>query len=226
MSALPNIHKTIVNSGIECEDDDVICILDGDDKLLHPYALDIVNGYYQDHHNCLLTFGQYISSAGRLGHCRSYSEWEFRQLRKTDSRASHLKTFKWKLYHEFLANDPDLRSYKDSQGHYYTMSYDVAIMLPLMELAGFANIQFIKHPIYWYRIHDRNDKAVNSVLQKQIDFDIRAKPKFKQAFLSPPGPKPRIYYALRRIYWRIKEILLSAKQVDKREKERVSIRIK
>jgi glycosyltransferase involved in cell wall biosynthesis len=224
--ALQNIYNAIVNSGIEYTGDDVICILDGDDKFLHPFALEIVQNYFRESPSCLLTFGQFITSFGRLGHCRPYSEWEFQQLRKTDYRASHLKAFKWTLYQEFLNQDRDLNSYKDSHGNFFSMTYDLALMLPLMEIAGFGNIRFNKHPIYWYRKYNRNDSTENGPLQKQIDLLVRSKPKFKQAFSSPPGSKPRIYYALRRIYWRIKEILLSAKQVDKRAKERVSISIK
>jgi glycosyltransferase involved in cell wall biosynthesis len=215
MFTLQNTYNAIVNTGIDYADDDVICILDGDDKFLHPYALEIVQNCFQEYPNCLLTFGQYISSFGRLGHCRPYSEWEFQQLRKTDYRASHLKAFKWILYREFLNQDRDLNSYKDSHDVFFPMTSDIALMLPLMEIAGYGNICFNKHPIYWYRKYNRNDSTENEPLQKKIDLSIRAKPKFKQAFSSPPGPKPRIYYALRDIYWRIKEILLSIKRVDK-----------
>ena len=216
MFTLQNNYNAIVNIGIDYADDDVICILDGDDKFLHPYTLEIVHSCFQEYPNCLLTFGQYISSFGRLGHCRPYSEWEFQQLRRTDYRASHLKAFKWKLYREFLNQDRDLNSYKDSKGNFYPAISDVALMLPLMEIAGYGNIRFIKHPIYWYRKYDGNTLIDNKPLQKEIDLSIRSKPKFKQAFSSPPGSKPRIYYAIRRIYWLIKEILISAKHADKR----------
>jgi hypothetical protein len=50
---------------------------------------------------------------------------------------------------------------------------------------------------------------VNKALQKQIDLSIRAEPKFKQAFSSPPTSLPKVFYKLRGIYWRVKEIFLS-----------------
>jgi hypothetical protein len=39
-------------------DDDIICLLDGDDKLIVDSALDTIDSLYND--NTLLTYGQYI----------------------------------------------------------------------------------------------------------------------------------------------------------------------
>ena len=39
------------------------------------------------------------------------------------------------------------------------MTYDVCIMLPLMEMAGLNNIYFNNIPIYFYRLHSNNDHA-------------------------------------------------------------------
>jgi glycosyltransferase involved in cell wall biosynthesis len=168
VSALHNIYNAIVDHSMEFQDNDVICLLDGDDKLLHPFALDIVKELYEIHPQTLLTYGQHMNSRGRLGQCQPLAEWEFYSLRTRNFKASHLKTFKWKLYREFLDRDPDLNSYKDKNGNFYTMASDVAIMFPLMEIAGFERVAYNKHPIYWYRLYDGNDSALNR--QQQWDF--------------------------------------------------------
>jgi glycosyltransferase involved in cell wall biosynthesis len=191
-----------MKSGIVYTDEDILCILDGDDKFLHPYALSIVNDIYTAHPNCLLTYGQYITSRGRLGHCREYTEEEFYNLRKQDFRASHLKTFKWKLYREFLNQDPSLLSYKNFSGDFFAISYDAAIMIPLMEIAGYSSIQFNKHPIYWYRLYDRNDHVINREKQLEIEHEINTKKGFKPVFqtIRPHSLRKKFYFKLKRLF--------------------------
>lgn len=202
VTALPNLYNAIMNSGITYDDDDVLCILDGDDKFLHPYALSIVNEIYAAYPNCLLTYGQYITSLGRLGHCKEYTEEEFSKLRKQDFRASHLKTFKWKLYREFLNQDPSLSAYKNSSGNFYTMSSDAAIMIPLMEIAGYNNIRFNKHPVYWYRLHERNDHVIDREKQLEIQHEINAKGGVKTVFQATESHsfRKRVYFGMRRLF--------------------------
>ena len=115
---LANTYYAIVQSGIEYDDDDILCILDGDDRLLEPRSLEIVAEIYSQNPNCLMTYGQYIRSSGKLGHCKPYTQHEFYALRQKSFRTSHLRTFKWRVYKEFLRQDPDLLSYKDQNGSF------------------------------------------------------------------------------------------------------------
>ena len=71
---------------------------------------------------------------------------------------------------------------KDKDDKYYTICYDIAIMTPLMEIAGFDKVGFNPIPIYVYRLHPQNDHVVNGRLQKQIEIEIFAKESFKQIF--------------------------------------------
>jgi len=205
VTALPNIHNAITKSGLVYSDEDVLCILDGDDKFLHPYALSIVDEIYSVHPDCLLTYGQYLTSRGKLGHCREYTEEEFHSLRKQTFRASHLKTFKWKLYREYLNQDPSLSAYKDSYGNFYTMCSDPAIMIPLMEIAGYHHVHFNKHPIYWYRLYEKNDHVFNRELQVEIEHEINAKRGFRTIFQSEKSSslRKRSYFALKRIFLKL-----------------------
>lgn len=178
ITALPNIHYGIVDSNLN--DEDIICLLDGDDFLIRPDVLDILNRLYQD--NTLLTYGQYIWPNGQPGHCIPYTEETFAKLRSGGYWASHMRTFKYKLYKEMMNQDPELSCYKDKNGDFYTITYDVAIMTPLMEIAGFNKIKFNPEPVYYYRIHQQNDHFVDPNLQKSVADEIFAKSKFNCAF--------------------------------------------
>ncbi len=180
ITALPNIHFGIVESNLN--DDDIICILDGDDFLIRPDALDIINNLYQD--ETLLTYGQYIWPNGQLGHCMPYTKETFSKLRTGGYWASHLRTFKYKLYKELINQDPNLGCYKDKNGEFYTITYDVAIMTPLMEIAGFDRIKFNPEPVYFYRVHQQNDHFVDPNLQKSVADEIFAKTPFKLSEFS------------------------------------------
>ena len=175
LTALPNIHNGIVESNLQ--DNDVICILDGDDFLIRPDAIDILDGLYQD--STLLTYGQYVWPNMQAGHCKPYTREEFLKLRQGGYWASHIRTFKYKLYKELLNQDPELSCYKNNNGEFYTITYDVAIMTPLMEIAGFDRVKFNPIPVYYYRIHQQNDHNVDPNLQKLVADEIFAKNKFK-----------------------------------------------
>jgi len=176
LTALPNIHYGIVESNLN--DDDIICIVDGDDFLFRNDAIDIIDRLYQD--DTLLTYGQYVWPNGQPGHCKSYSEIEFQNLRKGGYWASHMRTFRYKIYKELMIQDPELNCYKDSSGKFFTITADVATTTPLMEIAGFKRIKFNPEPIYYYRIHPNNDHYIDPVLQKSVADDIFAKEKFSE----------------------------------------------
>lgn len=176
-TALPNIHEAIMGAGLD--DEDIICILDGDDKLARQDACSMTNDIY-NHYDPLLVYGQYISSEGWMGHCAPYNRLAFSILRRGQYLASSLRTFKYKLYKEIIRQDPELKCYKDRNGQMYKMTYDVAIMTPMMEIAGFDKVVFNPEPIYYYRIHPNNDFAINGKLQSSISSEIANKPKFQQ----------------------------------------------
>ncbi len=179
LTALENIHNNIIYSDLQAED--IICLLDGDDFLIVPNVLDTLNVLYEPS-NTLLSYGQYMYPNSIIGHCKAYTRASFELLRHGGYWASHLRTFKYKLYKEMIHQDNTLSCLKDTKGEFYKSCYDVAIMTPLMEIAGFDNIIFNPKPVYYYRIHENNDHFVNAELQKNIEIEIFSKPKFKQIF--------------------------------------------
>jgi hypothetical protein len=130
-----------------------------------------------------MSFGQYVWPNGQIGHCKPYTEKEFDELRKGGYWASHMRTFRYKLYLELLKQDPALSCYRDSNNNFYTMSCDVAMTTPLMEIAGFEKVAFNPTPIYFYRIHSNNDHFVNQNYQKKAADEIFAKIPFVKTVL-------------------------------------------
>ncbi|WP_346318541.1 glycosyltransferase family 2 protein [Chitinophaga sp. YIM B06452] len=180
MGPTENVYRHLM--GLPIKDEDIIVLLDGDDYLLGKYALQIVNAKYND--GALLTYGQYINNYGQIGHCSPYTREEFRDLRKAPWKASHLKSFKYKLFKEFIKQDPDGVNLKFNDGQFYMAASDQSIMIPLMEIAGFENSGYISNVIYCYRQHPGNDHSSSQglTLQTQVVDDMRAKPSLKRAF--------------------------------------------
>lgn len=164
------------------ENDDVIVLLDGDDYLVGRHVFEMLNYYYNE--NGLITYGQYMDNFGRMGHCSAYTEDEYARLRQEIWKASHLKTFKYKLYREFLRQDPEGNAHRDGQGNYFMATSDMAIMFPLLEIAGFENIVFNRNIIYGYRQHPNNDHANEHtrLVQHYAEQELRRKQPFSRAF--------------------------------------------
>jgi len=128
--ALANIVNAI--GEFNCDDNDVIVLLDGDDWLASSSTLNKLCNVYGDK---LMTYGSYVfnPSGVRGPEPSEYSDEVIKtnSFRKDQWRASHLRTFKYELWKHIDHND-----LKDENGNYYKMTYDQAIMLPLLEMAG------------------------------------------------------------------------------------------
>jgi hypothetical protein len=70
---------------------------------------------------------------------------------------------------------------KDSNNEWYTMTYDVAMFLPMLEMAGLEHIFYNDKPLYMYnRDNPISDDKVNQNLQTKIHIEINKKNKFKK----------------------------------------------
>jgi len=177
LTALMNIHETIKR--VSPNPNDIICILDGDDYLCRVDAMKIVNSLYQD--KTLLTYGQYLFPWGEIGHSKAYKdEVHFLTNLRNGFVASHLRTFKYKLYKKFMDMDPNLTHFKSENGEFFSMTYDVAIMTPLMEIAGFDRIKFNEIPIYQYRLHENSDQNISRETQLKFEKEIYRKQPFQK----------------------------------------------
>ena len=170
---LMNLHRGIVDNGLR--PDDVVCVMDGDDYLTRPDALEVVARLYESR-DCLLTYGQYETKDTTRGHCQAYSREQFNNLRGFGFVASHLKTFRYSLYLEAMRQDPNCERYRDESGRFMEMAWDVALMTPLLEIAGFERVAFNPEVVYHYRLHPANECSIDASRQVQFARKALSKP--------------------------------------------------
>tara|TARA_R110002074_G_scaffold354329_2_gene526154 strand:- start:448 stop:2058 length:1611 start_codon:yes stop_codon:yes gene_type:complete len=174
--ALENIARAIKRA--KCKDDDIILLLDGDDWLASTNSLSTLVEHYETE-GCLLTYGSYVlNPTGQRGPEPSkYPEPVIKNnsFREDAWRASHLRSFTYYLWKNL--NQDDL---KDDKGKYYTMAYDQAIMLPLLEMSA-ERSRYIEDIMYVY--NKTNPLNVDKIKAKQ-QFDtaqeIRKKERYKR----------------------------------------------
>jgi len=171
-NSLYNVCNTIIEQSFN--PDSIICILDGDDCLSHPYVLQIINSYYKLRKETLATYGGLTIKDRVLDYVASkYSFTEFSEIRKSKWKIFPFRTFKAKLFYKYLEIDPNMGYMKDSEGQFFEMTSDMALMFSLFELCEYDNVIHIDCPLYNYRLHSFNDHIVNRNLQFVTEKDIR-----------------------------------------------------
>ncbi len=176
-TALENIHDAVMN---HCDPDDIVALIDGDDWLPSRTVLNEVNDFYNEH-NCWVSYGQASWTDGRRGFARAYSFDEFQNVRKAQFVVSHLRTFRAGLYHKIAEQDSDFSCLKDKDGKFYRMTYDVAIMIPLMEMAGFNKVKF--NDKIWY-IYNRDNPISDDKVSQKTQTDIHTEITRKKPFTN------------------------------------------
>lgn len=153
--------------------EDVMVWLDGDDWLYDQDVLDVLCDYYNK--GAWVTHGTFLRrSTGQIQLTPDY--FDIAQIRKAPWMCSHLKTFKRKLFEKI--KDEDLR---DPQGQYYTMANDVAVMMPVCEMAGPGRVFHIEKPLYVYNdLTGRCNHHVSRAYQVACEREIRTKTPYKE----------------------------------------------
>ena len=128
--ALKNISIAI--DSLKADKEDVVIVLDADDWLSSPDVLGYLNSFYQEK-KCLMTYGSYMyypfGTEGIEPSDYPSEVVEENTYREDDWRATHLRTFKKKLWDNINQDD-----FIDEDGEYYKMAYDQAMMLPMLEM--------------------------------------------------------------------------------------------
>ena len=174
--ALGNIAHAL--SLEKCQPEDVVLLLDGDDWLASSKTLSRLSDAYRDE-DCLLTYGSYVYfPMGIRGvEPSEYPEEVVKNnnYRQDKWRASHLRTFKHKLWQKLSHDD-----LKDENGDYYKMTYDQAIMLPLLEMAG-GRSKYIPEVLHVYnKENPLNVDKIKAQEQYALAQKIREKDKYEK----------------------------------------------
>jgi glycosyltransferase involved in cell wall biosynthesis len=180
VTALPNLHNGIMQ--FATDPDDLIVILDGDDWLINKNVLSYINDFYNKNPESWLMYGS--SSWSNGGNCcaRPYTKEDFEKgLRKVPFKVSHIRTFRAGLYHSIKKQDPSFSCMMDEKGEWYTITYDVAMFLPMLEMAGIEHVFYNDKKLYVYnRDNPISDDKVNQMLQWQVHEEINKKKPFKK----------------------------------------------
>ena len=171
LTALPNFLLAI--NMLNPKDDDIIVTLDADDWFFDANALTIVASYYHRDPNLLLTHGSWVPYPFPNANTNNapYTEQEFKgNIRKLPWRASHLRTFKHKLWRR--VKDEDLR---DEKGSYYESAWDLAMMWPMLEMAGYERVKFIPEKLYTYNMENPSSDSKLRLRQQMYYTDYIAR---------------------------------------------------
>jgi len=183
------------------DDEDIVAIVDLDDWLAVPDALEHVAELYR-REQCWLTYGNYclasalptskwaraLSQALHLpyraaDHCRlmPHEVLEQRRFRQYGYCTSHLRTFKG-----FLWNALERKDFIDGDGQYPTMAPDATTMYPMLEMCQPDKIRFVPEVLYVYNdLNPLNEHKVDATLQEKVHAWVRQRPKYE--VLERPG---------------------------------------
>ena len=174
--ALTNIVDGFKRLNTKDDPECVLAAIDGDDYLFCEYSLKLVDQVYEKT-NSLLTYGSFIMwPTGELSFDRSFPQEVIKNnaYRSYKFVSSHLRTFKSNLWNAI--DDNDLR---DVDGDYFKTGWDVAFMMPMLEMSG-GKFTYIPNVLYVYnRWNPISDDVIDSKNQQRVDRLIRTKNPYK-----------------------------------------------
>ena len=173
--ALANIYKAVIS----CEDDEIIVLLDGDDWFENHNVLSKLNEEYKNS-NIWITHGNFKFLGANLSGSHYYDP-NFPQhvvndnlFREYQHGPIHLRTFYTWLFKQIKLED------LFHEGNFYKMTYDVALLLPMFEMAAERH-KFIRDILYIYNDKNPiNDHNVSVKLQHGLNNIIRQKKKYQR----------------------------------------------
>jgi glycosyltransferase involved in cell wall biosynthesis len=168
--ALSNIVDGFRKLETEKDPESVLMIVDGDDFLFSEYVLEIVAHAYEQT-GALLTYGNHVHHpTGGKSNCEPVPRQVIidRSFRNYKFVTSHLRTFKSKLWNAI--RDEDLR---DEDGRYYGVGWDVAFMMPMLEMSA-NRVLFIPNVLYCYnRFNPLSDDQIRQSDQHRVEMRVR-----------------------------------------------------
>ena len=157
--------------------EDVIVCLDGDDRFFGTDVLSHLNSVYEDE-NVWITWGSYVSEQcmNKVGLASRPSTNE-NIYGPREWRYSHLKTFRYFLFKGI--KEEDLKH--SATRKHYIVAGDMALMFPMVEMAGEEHSRYIDKVLYIYNNKNPlNDEKTYNTLCKQCNPEIRSKLHYQQ----------------------------------------------
>jgi glycosyltransferase involved in cell wall biosynthesis len=166
VGAMANFYKVIS----KLDPHKVVVSLDGDDRLAHDRVLEFLANVYADK-NVWITYGSYKTEPSYQESLTAPFPEEViknRSFRSYRWVASHLRTYFAKLFQCVKKRDFMWK------GSYVKSACDIAIMMPLLELAANGHIRYIPEILYLYNVNNPiSDVVIHRKLQATIEHVIR-----------------------------------------------------
>lgn len=169
---------------LDCQDQDVIVVIDGDDWLAHENVLQKLREVYTEN-DIDLTWGQceiYPAGPTPMKYAQPIPDMVIEQKLYRDIPFVfwHLGTFKYFLWRH--VHDEDLR---DEDGEYFRLMKDKATLYPMLEMAG-NKIKFISETLYIYNLENPLNDYANTTPEEheRVDKLIRLKKRYS-TLLNP-----------------------------------------
>lgn len=173
LGALANHYKAILLS----DPNEIIVSLDGDDWFANDGVLEYLNNIYQDP-NIWITYGQFQNwPTKKIGWCKPIPKEiiETNSFRKFGFCMAQPRT-----YYAWLAKRIKKEDLYDTNNNFYKVAGDVALMFPMMEMAG-NRFKFISDILCIRNVNNTlNDFKINKEIQNMITKKIRKKEKYKR----------------------------------------------
>lgn len=165
---------------LDCCDEDVIVVIDGDDWLAHANVFQKLRQIYTEN-DVYLTWGQceiYPSGKTPMNYAQPIPDMVIHQKLYRDIPFVfwHLGTFKYFLWRHI--EDEDL---KDTHGEYFMLMKDKATLYPMLEMAG-EKIHFVKETLYIYNLENPLNDYANTRPEEHLRVDalIRGRKRYSR----------------------------------------------
>jgi glycosyltransferase involved in cell wall biosynthesis len=154
------------------DDDEIVVTLDGDDRLADSQVLKVLAEVYGDKEaDIWITYGQYRTTFHEKGHCQAVAPTKnLNFFRTCPFYFSHLRTYRAWLFKKIAKID------FIQTGKFYQVAADVALMLPMMEMARNGHYRFIPKELYVYNTSNPiSDFRLKPELQQAAERQIKRK---------------------------------------------------
>ncbi len=179
----------------ECNDDEIVVMVDGDDWLAHPDVLSYINKMYDDE-DLWFTYGQYKNIPAsqavlwghkEMGYCRSVPKYVQKKhaYRYYSFIYMHLRTFRSWLFKLVKLEDLIAEKIPGFEGDFYPASNDVAMYFPMVEMAH-THIKFVPDILY---IRNLYSGIVGFKVDRKIQVASAREIRKKQCYSSLFKPK-------------------------------------
>lgn len=160
------------------DDEDVYVNIDGDDWLYSEDVLEKLNKIYTAE-DCLMTYGSFIEYPTGITHLYFLTPYEQEVIenklfREVPWKASHLRTYKAKLFNKIKYED----FINPTTGKFYETTADLAFMFPMLEMAG-KRSRHISDLLY---VYNKENPISEMYVKKQTQLSIAEHIKNKKKY--------------------------------------------